>query len=747
MNFDDVNDGEVVKGGLTDMDSLLDDDFKVPMRPSRTNKTQGDGVKVDLALSEELKTEVMAELAECSPQYALWLRVLMLRVLIRTPALGRLKGVAGYNLTQTCEFLGFENFEKFAEHRTLAEIRLDLGGVLARWEAQVGAQCRFPRVLQDNLSALADIIGLDALEQDILGLAVLVHAESAFESCCEILGGELAGYSIDRILAAMLGHKPEAVAKRLQRSEKLATSGLLTIDFSGRYTLRQLMDLLTVTFAVRMLVPQSDIRKIVEGFVRPMPASELTLDDYAHVKTNLEICRALLQKVLIYGKPGSGKTEFSRLVASELQLQLMEISPTNLSGSPVVPIRRVRSYRVAQSFFRSQPSIILFDECEEILNQSQQADHGDDEATVPRKSFINKILETNAVPTIWIANSICRFDEAYLRRFSLCFEMPLPSQVQRERMLTRVSVGVIGQQTQSALARNKDATPAMLVQTAAVIRAIAADKTEAERDGLAIHLINNALKAQSKTEVAMQGDLGIGGSGFEPQWVNCDVDLQDIGESLTHARAGRLCLWGPPGTGKTAFGKWLAQRLDMPHMVVKASELLSPYHGETEQNMARAFEAARQQRALLQFDEVDSFLQDRQKASRPWEVTQVNEMLTQMESFAGLFIASTNLFQNLDEASLRRFDMSIKFDYIKPEAAWAMFLKTCAMLGVDDAPSIDEQQVTGLGNLTPGDFDQVIRRSRLLCPSSALQVARSLQSAVALKKSGASRPIGFLRAA
>ena len=757
MSFDDVSDADSVKGCMPNLDHLIDDAFCESPKPRRVRKSKGEGAKVDLALSEEVKTEAMAELAECSPEYAMWLRVLMLRLLIRTPALGRLKGRVGYNLTQACEFLGFQNFEKFAEDRSLTEIRNDLEKVLARWEADVGAQCRFPVALQKNLSALAAIIGLNPMETDILGLAVLVHAESTLENCCEVLGAELAGYSIERILAPMLGHKPEAVAKCLQRSEKLANSGLLTIDFGGRYNLRQLMDLLTVTFAVRMMVPQVDIRKIVEGFVRPMSPTELSPQDYAHVQTSLEICKSLLQKaseqrmtginILIYGKPGSGKTEFSRLVASELQLQLMEISPTNLAGAPVVPIRRVRNYRIAQSFFKSNPSIILFDECEEILNQVHGVERGDDEATVPRKSFINKTLETNEVPTIWIANSIRRFDEAYLRRFSLCFEMPLPSQEQREKMLAKACNGVIGQQAQTSIARNKEVTPAMLVQTASVIRAIAADKTDAQRDELALHLVNNALKAQNKTEISAQNDQGIGGAGFEPQWINCDVDLRTLGESLSYSRAGRLCLWGPPGTGKTAFGKWLAQRLDLPHMVLKASELLSPYLGETEQNMARAFEAARQQKAVLQFDEVDSFLQDRQKASKQWEVTQVNEMLTQMESFPGVFIASTNLFQNLDEASLRRFDMAIKFDYLKPEAAWDMFTKTCTMLGVADAQDLCQQDVMSLMNLTPGDFEQVIRRSRLLRPAGAMQILQGLQAAVALKKSGAARPIGFLRAA
>lgn len=757
MSFDDVNDAVSTKDPMSGLDHLLDDAFMDPPKPRRARKSKAGGAKVDLVLSEEIKGEVMAELAESSDEYAMWLRVLMLRVLIRTPALGRLKGRVSYNLTQTCEFLGFKNFEKFTEDRSLAEIRTELGQVLTRWEEQVGTACRFPTALKKNLTALAAIIDLNDLEKDLLGLAVLVHAESIFEGCCEILGAELAGYSIDRILAPMLAQKPDAVAQCLQRSEKLASSGLLSIDLGGRYHLRQLMDLMTVTFAARMLVPQTDIRKIVEGFVRPMPPSELSVQDYGHVQTNLDICKTLLQKaadqrmagvnILIYGKPGSGKTELSRVIASELKLQLMEISPSNLAGAPVVPIRRVRNYRIAQAFFKNNPAIVLFDECEEVLNHVQSVDRGDDEATVPRKSFINKILETNEVPTIWIANSIQRFDEAYLRRFSVCFEMPIPTQSQREKMLAKAVSGVVSEQAQVGIARHKDATPAMLMQTAKVIKAIASDRTPNERDALAVHLMNNTLKAQSKAQISTRSDLGLAGDGFEPGWINSGVDLVALRESVINSRTGRICLYGPPGTGKTAFGKWLAQEMDVPHLVLKASEILSPFLGETEQNMARAFDMATQQKAVLQFDEVDSFLQDRQTASKQWEVTQVNEMLTQMENFQGVFIASTNLFQNLDEASLRRFDMAIKFDFMKTEAAWQMLIKTCSILGVDDVEPQQKIRLSRLAHLTPGDFEQVVRRARLLRPQSASEVLRHLESALALKKNSVSRAMGFLAAA
>src|SRR3546814_3026575 len=88
-----------------------------------------------------------------------------------------------------------------------------------------------------------------------------------------------------------------------------------------------------------------------------------------------------------------------------------------------------------------------------------------------------------------------------------------------------------------------------------------------------------------------------------------------------------------------------------------------------EQKLARVFEQAARENAVLQIDEVDSFLQDRRRANRPWEASQVNEFLTQLESFEGVFIASTNLMDSLDQAAMRRFDYKIRMDSLRPEQA------------------------------------------------------------------------------
>jgi SpoVK/Ycf46/Vps4 family AAA+-type ATPase len=207
-------------------------------------------------------------------------------------------------------------------------------------------------------------------------------------------------------------------------------------------------------------------------------------------------------------------------------------------------------------------------------------------------------------------------------------------------------------------------------------------------------------------------------------------------------KAGRLCLYGPPGTGKTAFGHHLAQELDLPLLVRRASDLLGMYVGENEKNLARMFAEARQEGALLLLDEADSFLQDRGGAQRSWELTLVNEMLTQLEAFPGIFVASTNLLDSLDSAALRRFDMKVRFDYLRPEQALLLFedLASSLALPVDAAA---RARLGGLARLTPGDFAAVARQVRFQPAASAAELAGRLRGECDLKPEGRRKAIGF----
>jgi SpoVK/Ycf46/Vps4 family AAA+-type ATPase len=203
-----------------------------------------------------------------------------------------------------------------------------------------------------------------------------------------------------------------------------------------------------------------------------------------------------------------------------------------------------------------------------------------------------------------------------------------------------------------------------------------------------------------------------------------------------------MCLYGPPGTGKSAFAQWLARELDRPLHVHRGADLLSMWLGGTEKQIAQAFLQAEQARAVLLIDEIDGFLQDRRQAQRQWEVTQVNEMLTRMEAFEGILIATTNLMAGLDQAAMRRFDLKLHFDYLANDQAWQLFQQHCDELGLQ-ADAISQQRLKRLDQLTPGDFAAVARRNRFTAFDSATAMANALAEEVALKTDNHQRPIGF----
>jgi SpoVK/Ycf46/Vps4 family AAA+-type ATPase len=148
----------------------------------------------------------------------------------------------------------------------------------------------------------------------------------------------------------------------------------------------------------------------------------------------------------------------------------------------------------------------------------------------------------------------------------------------------------------------------------------------------------------------------------------------------------------------------------MPIISKKVSELMSMYVGGTEKNIAHAFKRATDDKALLLIDEVDSFLQDRTGAQRSWEQTQVNEMLTQMENFEGVFIASTNLIDSLDAAAMRRFDAKILFGYLKPNQLIDMAIDFCTLNQIHYCPDTLNIEMAHLNAITPGDFALLCRQ-------------------------------------
>lgn len=229
--------------------------------------------------------------------------------------------------------------------------------------------------------------------------------------------------------------------------------------------------------------------------------------------------------------------------------------------------------------------------------------------------------------------------------------------------------------------------------------------------------------------------------------LNPDAALAPVVDFVVASGSGRICLYGPPGTGKSAFGVFLAQRLDRPALKKRASDLMSPWVGQTEQNLALAFREAEREGAVLILDEADSFLRARDAAQRSWELSQVNELLTQMEDYEGVFVASTNLPDAIDAAALRRFDFKLRFGFLQPEQRarlFALHAERWALRASPDAAAVSEA-LGWMSTLTPGDFAAIDRRVRALGGNASCgDVLEMLRAELALKPESRRRAMGFV---
>lgn len=600
-----------------------------------------------------------------------------------------------------------------------------------------------PEALVANVNRLAALAHLSPTECRILEFACLLHTISELDDGADALG-QLTTPKAQEALEQLL-HLPGAEVKAaLSPHGQLARCGLLTVA-RDRSTLKSKLDLLSGHFADTLLAPDAEPLSLLRGILTPSQPARLQLDDYPHLGLNLQMLQSYLVEtqaqhrpgvnILLYGPPGTGKTELSRTLAQALGCDLYDVSTEDEDGDPIDGAARLRAYRAAQRFLERRRVMILFDEIEDVFQTEQAPSLFSDVFRRTngreRKGWMHKTLEANPVPTFWLTNAVHSLDPAFIRRFDFALELPVPPLRVREKIAAACVGERADRATLQALASSDDMAPAVLTRAASVHQIIEHRLPQGQASAALLQLVNNTLQAQGHRTVKAIDPNRLPET-YNPAFIHADTNLASLADGIAQAGSARLCLYGPPGTGKTAYARWLAQRLGRPLVVQRASDLLSKWVGESEQHIAQAFREAQTACAVLLIDEVDSFLQERRGATRSWEITQVNEMLTQMEAYDGVFIATTNLMDGLDPAALRRFDLKAKFDYLRPEQGQALLLAHCLQFGLA-CPEHAQRMVSRLPSLTPGDFAAVTRRHRFAPLPDAAALVRALADECSLK--------------
>ena len=454
--------------------------------------------------------------------------------------------------------------------------------------------------------------------------------------------------------------------------------------------------------------------------------SELKWHDFDYLEKDRDIVLNILTSavknkskginILLFGAVGTGKTQFAKLTANKAKIEMYSVSSEINAKEPTRTDRLSDLVSKQTVLSKFNNSCILFDEAEDVMNR------GFSEFGNASKAYLNTLLEETPVPIIWTTNNVYDVDPAFLRRMTYTIEFEKLSEDVRfniwKRTLRKNKLKVDNKKL-IQLNKNYDISPSLITNAVNTTKLI-----NGSQDDFEFFIENIARVVTKKKNVKKKKEFEM--KEYNDNLVNTDLDIKDLTSKIKSC--GKLnfslCLYGEPGTGKSLYARYLANELGIDVILKRASDLMSKYVGETEQNIANAFAEAKSKKAMLIFDEADSFLQNRNNAVRNWEIAQVNEMLTWMESHEYPFVCTTNLLDTLDEASLRRFTFKIKFDFMTKEqvnnAFEHFFGIKCANVNIK--------------GLTAGDFSTVKKKADFLCIKELPELCKMLEDEVKVKK-------------
>jgi len=589
-------------------------------------------------------------------------------------------------------------------------------------------------LVQKNIDALAGLLQLNAAERALLLYGTLARYQRELRGLLVEfkVGSAQEAYAA---IANVAGVKEQEVAEALRAGSRLERTGMVE-NLISEHNITDLADLMKVSEQLPPVLMREykAPAELMAVFTRPAAKSELTPADFAFVADDVKVLTTLLGNavasktagvnVLLYGPPGTGKTELARVCAQAAGLELFEVEYADRDGNSLTGRDRYRSLQISQVFLKASPNVaLLFDEVEDVfppvsadaaqLLARMDATDAAPSSSVSGKAWVNQILETNPVPVVWVTNRIEQIDPAFRRRFQYHLELKSPPPGAREALVARSLAGVdVSDGFAQRLSERRALTPAQIRTAVRFAKLAAGDGSTAEamierQLGNADKALGTSRKQAGARRVVTTYDLSLLN-------VESRFEMAKIIEALRRRGHGTLCFHGAPGTGKTALAEHIASELQRPLLIRQASDLVSKFVGETEQNMAKMFEEAQTENAVLLLDEADSFLRSRQRAERSYEVTEVNEMLQGMERFGGLFICTTNLFDELDEAALRRFTFKVKFRPLRAEQRETMFVVEALNGEAEKLTAEQRDRLAALDQLAPGDFAAVKRQVDVL---------------------------------
>ncbi len=396
--------------------------------------------------------------------------------------------------------------------------------------------------------------------------------------------------------------------------------------------------------------------------------------------------------VLLYGPPGTGKTLIARAVAAESDASFFTINGPEIMGSRYGESEE-RLREIFENAQKDAPAIVFIDELDSIAPKRSEAGGEVERRVVAQLLTLMDGLDARKnVVVIAATNRPDALDEALRRpgRFDREIVVGVPDQTGRREILAihtrgmpiadgvdlnevaRLGYGFVGADL-GALAREAaiEALRRHLPEIDLDEKTIPSEVLEkivVTRDDFSAAL--KSVQPSALREIMIQApSIGwddIGGLDEAKESLREGVELPlknpDAFRDIGIRPAKGFLLYGPPGTGKTLLAKAVAREAEANFIAAKSSDLLSKWYGESEQQVTRLFQRARQVAPTVLFiDEIDALAPARggMGSMGGSGVTErvVNTMLAEMDGLEDMqgvvVIAATNRPNLLDPALLR----------------------------------------------------------------------------------------------
>jgi SpoVK/Ycf46/Vps4 family AAA+-type ATPase len=571
-----------------------------------------------------------------------------------------------------------------------------------------------------RLKELGDIFKLSSADLTLLRLIYLTF--SITNDSLNAIFNQINYNEFNRLAAIATGLTPIEIRKSFSKTGLLVSTGIIdNIDHTGS-------NFVSIDDSIAEFLTGISGKNIVEKYVRLDRKRKHKLGDFSIADEDTSIIKDVLSSgkpcsILLYGIPGTGKTEYARSIASQCSGSIYSVR----YGQSETGTRRRNSdsrliaLRVAINSASENGGILIVDEADFLLNTiSSYYD-----SNRPEKGWLNDLLDNSNARIIWITNKIGSMEESTLRRFSysICFKKFNKNQrisvwnniLKRNPLKKYISSDLVaelsGKYEVNAGAISSSLNALKQINTG---RALKQEEIKPLLENLLTKhsiLLNADVKKKNKlTELTGKYDLS---------FLNTDTDINTVVNSVKrfnktiyneHGISSiNLLLWGESGTGKTEFAKYLASQTGMGLIIKRSSDLMNMYVGETEKLIRNAFKEAEEKKSILFIDEADTFFGSRERAKASWEISHTNEFLVQMENFSGILICCTNLLEIFDTAAMRRFNWKIRFSPVLQK----MRIPLYEMYFANEGSSLTPKQKTKIAEieyLTPGHVKAVHQR-------------------------------------